>query len=537
MARLFLARFPTSGVIGACTALGTFLVATSAHATSGLEVPDSGAEQLGRGSASTAASSDPLAAYQNPAAMSFQPNGVSLSFHMMFQHQCFTRKGPGNKPVSPGAGLPGPGEAGGPDADVCSSAAFPNPQIAAVFRPTERLAIGIAVLGPHAVGTSSWPESLDYRKNGQPRTQPSPSRYLVTDKNAILLSPTISASYAVLPTLSFGVGFIWGIGTADFTTYTEALSPTKADDFNGHQDVKARVRAKDLFIPGFVVGANWKASSSWDVGAWYHFSDGLRADVDLDLTSANWLQSGAPNAKPCTGSDPKCNITSAPKGGSLKFQIPMEAKLGVRYHHALAEADRPAPPKWAKGKPLIRDSLSQDRFDVAADFTWANNGAVEAIELRFGPEACRYDPKCNDSGILVKGTPGKVPVNGDVPHNWRDVLGVRLGSDVTVVPDRLALRAGGFFESKGVDDAYLNIDFHMGYKVGVGGGGTVRVGPVDIHLAYQHVFYGTLDNGGNGALKALSGDASSGYRSLQSINGGRFTSSLNELALGGAIRF
>ncbi len=537
MARHPLARVSGFGIVGVGTALTTLLVAASANATSGLEIPDSGAEQMGRGSASGAVNDDPLAAYQNPASMSFQPNGVSLNFHLMFQHQCFTRRGPGDTPVSPGAGLSGPGEQGGPPAAVCSNGTFPNPQIAAVFKPTDRLAIGIAVLGPHAVGASSWPASLDYQRNGQPRTQPSPSRYLVTDKNALLLSPTISASYAVTPTLSLGAGFIWGIGTADFTTYTEALSPTKADDFYGHQDVKARVRAKDFFIPGLVVGVNWKATDRWDLGAWYHLSDGLKANIDLDLTSQNWLQSGAANPKPCTGNDPKCNITNAVNAGTLKFNIPMEAKLGVRYHHPLANADRPAPTKWAKDKPLIRDSLSQDRFDIAADFTWANNSAVDAIELRFGSEACRNDPKCSDSGIPVRGTPGKVPVNGDVPHHWRDVLGVRIGGDVTVLPNRLALRAGGFFESKGVDDANLNIDFHMGYKVGVGGGGTVRVGPVDIHLAYQHVFWGTLDNKGNGSIKTLSGDATSGYRSLQAVNGGSFTSSLNELALGGAVRF
>ncbi len=517
------------------SALASLSLASVASASSGLDVPDSGAEQLGRGSASVAFVNDPLAAYQNPAAMSFQSNGVSLNLHLMFQHQCFDRKGPGNTPVSPGAGLPGPGADGGPAASVCSSGAFPNPQIAAVFKPTSRFAIGIAVLGPHAVGNASWPESLDYTRNGSPRSEPSPTRYMLVDKTAILLSPTLSMSYAITPTFSLGAGFIWGIGTADFTTYTEALSPTAKDDFFGHQDVKAHVKAHDFFIPGLVVGADWKATSRWDIGAWYHLSDALRSDVDLDLTSQNFLQSGAPNKTPCAADNPNCNITVAKNAGSLKFQIPMEAKLGVRYHHPLSE--QPAPPSWAKGKPGLRDPLSQDRFDVAMDLTWANNSAVDSIVLRFGPEACRNDPKCTDSQIPVKGTPGKVPVNGDVPHHWRDVLGVRLGGDVTVLPNRLALRAGGFFESKGVDDKDLNIDFHLGWKFGMALGGTVRVGPVDLHLAYQHVFYGALDNGGDGALKALSGDATSQYRSLQAVNGGRFTSSLNELALGGAVHF
>lgn len=139
----------------------------------------------------------------------------------------------------------------------------------------------------------------------------------------------------------------------------------------------------------------------------------------------------------------------------------------------------------------------------------------------------------------MKGTPGSVPVNGDIAHHWLDVVGVRVGSDVTVIPNRLAVRGGAFFESKGQDDAYLNLDFHMGWKLGLTLGGTVRVGPADLHLAFSHVFYGTLDNGGDGAVKALSGDATPTppYRSQQAINGGSFSAALNDVALGADFRF
>ena len=55
--------------------------------------------------------------------------------------------------------------------------------------------------------------------------------------------------------------------------------------------------------------------------------------------------------------------------------------------------------------------------------------------------------------------------------------------------------------------------------------------------AYQHTFFGALDNGGKGALKAISGDKSTDYRSRQSVNGGRLESSLNEFGLAGTVRF
>jgi long-subunit fatty acid transport protein len=502
--------------------LGALFFALPAHATTGLDVPDSGALQVGRAGAWVARADDPIAAYMNPAAMSFQPSGISASVHLMIFEGCFARRGPGNEPVSPGSNLPGPGAEGGPE-DVCATGIFPNPQLAGIIKATDELAIGLALVPPHAVGNVAWPETVEYERNGQVRNQPAPNRYLVTDQNALLIFPTISVSYAITPEFAVGAGFIWGIGTADFTTFTEALSPNAQDDFYAHQDVKANFTAADLFIPGFILGVDWRAGDYFDLGAWYRWSDSLRGASSLTLTSLYFKQAGEVNDSPCAGQAADCNKTEAPDAGTLEFAIPMEAKLGVRFHYPRAGAKEV--PDWAKGKKNIKDPLSQELFDIEANLTWAHNSALESIEIRF------------KEGIAVKGTPGSVPVNGDIPHNWKDVLGIRLGGDVNIIENLLALRAGGFFESKGVDDEYLNLDFHAGFKAGVSGGGTVRLGPVDLHLAYQHVFYGTLDNGGEGQVKALSGDATTDFRSRQAVNGGSYSASLNEVVLGGSVRF
>jgi long-chain fatty acid transport protein len=340
-----------------------------------------------------------------------------------------------------------------------------------------------------------------------------------------------------------GAGFIWGVALIEFVNFTEAVSPPPAagqlatDDFASHLDVKARLNAKDLFIPGFVLGGLWSPARNVDVGAWVKWMDAVRSKGDLHAESLYWTPGGQKNDDPCNvkDADPTndspagatCNITDAEGVGDLLFRLPMEAKLGVRYHHPRPGTALPA---WAsRAEKPVRDPMTDDLFDVEMDFTYAHNSVVDDLELHFQP------------GIKINGTPGEAPADSSVTHNWKDVFGVRLGGDFVAIPGKLAVRAGGFFESKGQDDEYLNIDFDMGMRVGVGGGATVRLGPVDVSLAYQHTFFGDLDNGGKGALKAISGDQAPDLqppnRSRQSVNGGKLTTSLNEVGLAGTFHF
>ena len=236
----------------------------------------------------------------------------------------------------------------------------------------------------------------------------------------------------------------------------------------------------------------------------------------------------------------------------------MEAKLGFRYHHP--RQDTSAPPVWASvpGRNY-RDPMSQDLFDVEVDFTWANNSAVQDLGLNFHSTPPVPGQVITNNCIATSGACiGGVPVNGGIPHHWKDVVGVRVGGDYVALPNLLTLRAGGFYESKGQDDQYLNLDFDLAQKVGLSAGATVRVWRFDLSAGYQHTFYGTLNNNGNGSVYALSGDstgASAGacgatpptnptpsnvpgcYRSYQNVNGGILTSQLNEFGLAGTMHF
>ena len=72
-------------------ALGLLFVAAPSRATSILEVPDNGSEQMGRGGAWVARASDPLAAFYNPAGLAGQATKLTLQTNIIFQHTCFKR--------------------------------------------------------------------------------------------------------------------------------------------------------------------------------------------------------------------------------------------------------------------------------------------------------------------------------------------------------------------------------------------------------------------------------------------------------------
>src|SRR5262249_35502773 len=121
---------------------------------------------------------------------------------------------------------------------VCAtSPPFPNPQLAAVFRLSDRVALGLAVVAPHSTGAANWPASLPYtnsfgfsthQMDGSAVTEPSPNRSQLVSSNALIIYPTISVAFAPLDNLSFGAGFVWGIGTLDFVTFSEAVATPPA---------------------------------------------------------------------------------------------------------------------------------------------------------------------------------------------------------------------------------------------------------------------------------------------------------------------
>ena len=126
----------------------------------------------------------------------------------------------------------------------------------------------------------------------------------------------------------------------------------------------------------------------------------------------------------------------------------MEAKVGFRYHKRRSDVPY---------DEHVRDPMAQDLFDVEVDLTWANNSSFQNLLVSLPGSQVTGQGLIPINGLNAGGT--AAPANDNVPHGFKDVYGVRLGGDVNVLPDQLAVRGGGFIQSNGQNPQYQDVDF------------------------------------------------------------------------------
>ena len=140
---------------------------------------------------------------------------------------------------------------------------------------------------------------------------------------------------------------------------------------------------------------------------------------------------------------------------------------------------------------------------------------------------------------------------------------MRVGGDFNVLPDRMAIRGGVFYETSAADPALQNIDFAPSSRFGLALGGTYRVhlgkgastSALEIMVGYGHVFFaeqsrtdpnatGTPALAGTSCNKSdpVSGtqtcaDGNPRYRTKWPVNLGTITNSVNVINVGLAYRF
>lgn len=495
--------------------IALFIVASasSAHASNVTEFPDNGSEQLGRGGAWVARASDPVAAFYNPAGLAGQRTRITAQLNLVHQETCFAR-----------AAIPEDttqDKLAGAFPKVCNNGPFtlpPNPVFAIAYRVSPKLGIAAAFLTPSYVPSAEWPEQVTDKGSGM--SAPAPQRYMLLKRSSLFMQPTIAAGYQVLPNLRIGASFTWGIASMSYAFAATASNSMGANPANN--DIRMQVDATDVFVPGGTLGGIYSAGDFVDLAGWLHVSKPITASGDLQTKTSSGIvgNTGQPNCS-TPGSIPEC------KGGAAHLQIPVpvEFKLGVRFHNANGHYEG------------LRDPMLQDKWDLEVDVTWARNSDFDRMQIRLPP----YD---NGPGILpLNGAMGtRLPANADMQRGYKDTVGFRVGGDWNLVPNKFAVRAGSFFETNAQDERFQSVDNMAGTRIGFSAGGTLRFGSTsswrafEIGFGYMHMIVLDQKNTTSNGNPAFS-IAGPGYRTPWPVNVGTISSSLDAINLGLGYRF
>ncbi|MBI2394490.1 MAG: outer membrane protein transport protein [Deltaproteobacteria bacterium] len=525
----------------------------------GLEIPENGTEVMGRAGAWTAKADNPLAAALNPAGLAGQKTGIILNANITYQSMCFQKQG--NYPSGAdnfGTKWQDPVYEGRPYPEVCKKNGFGAlnvvPQLGFTYAINSKLAIGVLPLWtPSGTGKAVWPTEVDVGNT----TGPSPNRFLLVEKNARIIMPTFSVGYEVAKGVRVGAGFQWVITMFQSKLMSQG---TQSADVHTKQgpgiNTMSEIKFNQFFTPAAVFGLLVTPHDDFDVGAMFRYS----ADIvykGKKCEEAGAAQTSKPDCDvvitaPYYGIGTNSRNTPSYTGAQVKeFRLPqpMDLRLGFRWHPARKGAVLP--------KDGRRDSMAHDAFDVELDLTYSRNSSFNQLTILFDPGQNVYFAGANG---------GFIPDDASISKKWKDTIGVRLGGDYHLLPEKLSLRAGGFFQTKGQDEKYLNLDFHPGQMVGLYLGATLRATKgLDVSVGYGHIWVKPFDNTKDGGgqvrgLIATQPDSATGpnyysecssptataegysqppqpYRSCAITNSGKLTSAYNMFSVGATYRF
>jgi hypothetical protein len=247
--------------------------------------------------------------------------------------------------------------------------------------------------------------------------------------------------------------------------------------------------------------------------------------------------------------------TTTVQGASLHAAQPFQVTLAMRY----ADRIRPRSYRRTAEQALagrIEDGLQNENFDIELDVVYEQLSQVTDFVVT--------TPAGSSAQLRTGGPAGStntvpIPSPLPIPHGWSDLLTLRLGSDVNVIPGTFAARAGASFEIP-VDDRYkryLQNDFIGGWRLGLHAGATLRVERFDISIAYGFFLGETvnvtdprvrqinaLDNEGVCADSATYDPARpvtsrgcypNGFGSI--VNGGQYAQMFHAVSLGATYHF
>ncbi|MDP3277002.1 MAG: hypothetical protein Q8Q09_17555 [Deltaproteobacteria bacterium] len=473
--------------------LSVTAVGAMAHA-SGLEIPEIGALGLGRGGAVVANPMDPSTLAYNPAGILGLPGlQVSLGSNLGSFSQCFQRFGgyrqsndvavevAGTRFATSNYAAP-PNGMDTPYPQTCAnpSLAF-APNLGVTYRVLPNLAFGIGAFPPHTTGREGvFPDQV-MTANGP---APSPARHLLYEKRLFLFYPSFTAAFAPVPWLRLGGSLQVGFASFEYATH---LNPLPDAAQSPDSDIKLTLRAGGTFVTG---------NAGIQVILPRYFTFGAKFQYMPELNIAGIGGGTAEDMYYSANAMTRAARTTTFDVGRLIAQPPWHLRTGLRF--AMPRAGRPD--AWtaahalrntlADGRSIERsyDPMRDDAWDLEVDFNYEQTSLLSQTAL---------DPR----GSIVVG--GGVPIafREDLPgmpgtgtrinirSDFRNTMGVRVGGDWNVIPDRWTLRAGFSAETGASSPGNSQIHLPTYDSFSAHFGTSFRHKWFTVNFSYAHVYF------------------------------------------------
>jgi long-subunit fatty acid transport protein len=428
--------------IASCFAL-TLTAPVEAHA-GGFEIPDHGARALGRGGAYAVGAKDLTAMHYNPATMAkFRGTRVMISHNSIHQDMTYTRA-----PLSDGWTQGLGNDVGGTEFGPVTNGTpwFLLGAFAVISSDfgLDNATFFAGMHGPSAVGEHHYPDygaqafqltkmkvlTVFYHVGGA-------WKYHSPTKKRDVFGIGGSLAYAMLPTMEYGL-------LVDNST----LSTNDPGDFNIYRPIPS---SDPLDVQGLTtLKLQDNTGISGNLGVWYRPIDQIELGVAGRVIPTNFSPEGSMTLTPDDGV-PVDEVEVKMK----RIPMPVMLRAGVRY-------------VGMKGE--------RELFDIEVDAQWENWAQLGAYDVDFE----NVPP-----GLML------FPIK--MQKNWQDTISVRAGGDYNVVDKHLWLRAGGFYETGAVPDAFAHLDFPSFDRGGVGLGLTAGFPGAEFSVGYQHIFQRTVE--------------------------------------------
>jgi hypothetical protein len=470
--------------------VGTWHVLSTVHAD-GEQLLPGGAGSVARGGANAARPTDATTLLQNPAGMvELSSNqgyyGIDTGYNQICVHP-YGYYGWGVYLPDDRAGTASNADAhrsefGDPASSaygtrhldsVCNSAPFGGiPQLVFALHPTDDLSIGFGFVAPVlVVGGQFGGADGTIAVNGGSESRPTPTRYeLVRQKAKFALDPTLGVAYRVLPWLSLGLTLQVTMASLNNDLVMALRAGTSPAD-----DMFAHFHVSDYFMPALTFGVLAKPTKALSIAGTFMWSDGFDGSGNMTVTTNAYHRNAVGDEALPLQNDP------VPLK-RVRVAVPWTATLAARYAQPRAGASADA------------DYMGRDLWDVEVDASYTAGHAVGANRVEIASDFALQFRRADASPQLpLMVNQGSLePLNVD--RHLLDVMAVRLGGSVNVLPGKVQLSAGGFFQTRGVEADYVSVSSYGLMRVGFGLGAVVRVGSgVDLMVSYAHIFQGDFN--------------------------------------------